>query len=514
MSSVGIQLPHIVGNYLTPDKSIAGGGPTKFTNKKITHDKVKVDLTSAPPINHHLGNGAKEPKSKSHNHPIRNNGRQKANSLPSTRGAKGVSTRPINSAPHTQKTTNGSDGKQATRRHFPKINAFTEENVRGLSTAQLALRGMTNGKHWASSIADQQEAHRFLRASGSNDKLVLRKQKPEKSHLEETQSEGASEKQKHSRTKTDHEQTDKQDTNRIKHVYKLDMSKVSSKIDTGQSVKKPGTPRSSSSCSEQKQWKRVKTTLATRRLAWKKFRRKTKNPARIFSQKNAQTEKQLQSVYNNNTYRTQRQTRVLNKVEEVQYKKVQDFNRESTQREFLRTNSILAQRKHLKLLRDRFDAEQVKRFKNQYVSWKGVENDRLDKGSEAYGLPDNIYLDRYSKEIQPVTAKTYPKKTFKAMASRVRNIQKFRLILDPKSTYEPEKVLKVSNKLLIEGIDTVQLPETDNKKKHKKPTKVRAVIGSAKRVIMEKHDIDAISELSEGEWDDLSSLDLSDSEAN
>ncbi|XP_071947651.1 uncharacterized protein [Antedon mediterranea] len=485
--------------------AISGGGQLKFSNnKKTVRSKPQMDLTSAPPINL-PGNASKQPKSRQHrNHQVRTS---KSDSFPTT-NKHGISTRPNNSAPETRKTAANIPKENEKRENFPKMNTFVQENVYGLTTAQLAFRDMPNGKNWARQLAGLQQSNKYLRAEGSKDKLILRKHKPEKSNLKiipQTQT-----------PETDHGQKiDKYEAH--KTFPKLDVSKITAKTDSGQTVKKTLNESTETSRSTVRTYdhllrKRVRTRLAARRLAWTTFRRKNKHKAQILSQNNVKTEKQLNGVYANNNYKMQRQARVLKKVEDVQYNKVQDINEEITKREMMRNHSILAQREHLKLLRDKFDAEQVKRFKNQYVSWKSVETDRLARSSEAYGLPENIYVDRYSKELQPVAAKIPAKKTFKLMATRVRNIQRFRLILNPKTTSDPDKVLKVSDKLLVEGIDTVQLPSTDgDQQKRKKPIKIRAVIGSAKRLIS-SNTIDAINELSEGEWDDLSSLDISDTE--
>ena len=120
-------------------------------------------------------------------------------------------------------------------------------------------------------------------------------------------------------------------------------------------------------------------------------------------------------------------------------------------------------------MRDRFDEEQVRRFRHQYVSWKSVEEDRLNHSSEKYGLPDFIYEDRYEKTLKKIpeaaaTASSSKKspRTFKKYAAWVRNIQVFEKLLNPKVGLNMEEAFKTKNKTIVEGIDTVKL-DSDGK---------------------------------------------------
>ena len=111
-------------------------------------------------------------------------------------------------------------------------------------------------------------------------------------------------------------------------------------------------------------------------------------------------------------------------------------------------------------VRDSFDADQVKRFKRQYVSWKSVETERLKGTRETYGLPDNIYDDRYDRTLKEVTTKGVKgkKKTFKQYASWVKNIKRFESMLNPSILGNPEN-MKTQMPAIVEGIDTVQLTQ-------------------------------------------------------
>ena len=108
-------------------------------------------------------------------------------------------------------------------------------------------------------------------------------------------------------------------------------------------------------------------------------------------------------------------------------------------------------------VRDNFDAEQVKRFKRQYVSWKSVETERLKGSREIYGLPDNIYDDRYDRTLKVVPFKKKgEKKTFNQYATWVKNIKRFENMLNPSIRGNPE-VMKSQAPAIVEGIDTVEL---------------------------------------------------------
>ena len=111
-------------------------------------------------------------------------------------------------------------------------------------------------------------------------------------------------------------------------------------------------------------------------------------------------------------------------------------------------------------VRDSFDADQVKRFKRQYVSWKSVETERLKGTRETYGLPDNIYDDRYDRTLKEVTTKGVKgkKKKFKQYASWVKNIKRFESMLNPSILGNPEN-MKTQMPAIVEGIDTVQLTQ-------------------------------------------------------
>ncbi|XP_038070675.1 uncharacterized protein LOC119739718 isoform X2 [Patiria miniata] len=253
------------------------------------------------------------------------------------------------------------------------------------------------------------------------------------------------------------------------------------------------------------------TTLRSKPQATQKKR--FRKPV-IITRKSVVKQKTLQSVYGNKTYKYQRQVRVLQKMEQIQRKEVEEYNRELKEKEKQRMDSIVRQRMALKVVRDKFDEEQVRRFRRQYVSWKSVEEDRLNRTSETYGLPDFIYDDRYEKTLKtpPASSKKAPKK-FQKYATWVRNIKVFERLLNPKIGGNLEEVFKTNTKTIVEGIDTVKLDNDDSSPA--KEVNVKRLIGSAKKLLTVTATMDDISEVSSYQEDELSdddSLDLSDDE--
>ncbi|XP_071492440.1 uncharacterized protein [Diadema antillarum] len=256
----------------------------------------------------------------------------------------------------------------------------------------------------------------------------------------------------------------------------------------------------------------------------------------IITKKTLARQKFYNSVYNNQRFKLQRQVIFLKKVENAQEKIHDDRVRQAQELERRKSESIVKQYQALKHIRDRFDEEQVKRFSRQYVSWRSVETDRLKRNSVAYGLPDNIYEDRYDKTLKELpTIKKAPQqnsgdKKFSRFARWVKNIKKFELILKPNTGAGLEDSLLQSTKgALVEGKDIVELHESsEDGGGRTKQVKVRNVLGSARRLLKATQDMDAISEVSDEasederenarlgindfniDDDDLSSLDLSD----
>ena len=102
----------------------------------------------------------------------------------------------------------------------------------------------------------------------------------------------------------------------------------------------------------------------------------------------------------------------------------------------------------------------MKRFTRQYVSWKSVETERLTKTRTIYGLPDNIYDDRYDRTLKDVASEKKvkgKKKEFKQYATWIKNIKRFESMLNPDLVGNPENNNKNQMPAIVEGIDTVQL---------------------------------------------------------
>ncbi|XP_071792814.1 uncharacterized protein [Asterias amurensis] len=261
------------------------------------------------------------------------------------------------------------------------------------------------------------------------------------------------------------------------------------------------------------------TTQQSRVKPGKPVKKKRIRRPVIITRKSVIKQKSLQSVYGNKTVKYQRQIRVLKKMEQVQRKEIEEFNQELKDKQNQRMASVVRQRMALKRARDRFDEEQVRRFRNQYVSWRSVEEKRLNTSSEIYGLPDFIYEDRYEKTLKKIpeseeatSSKKTPKK-FQKYATWVRNLKVFESMLNPKVRGNVEGLFQAKKvKTIVEGIDTVKLDDNGGSARKKK-VNVKRLIGSAKKLLaVAENNMDDISEVSSyvSSDDDDSSLDLSD----
>lgn len=187
----------------------------------------------------------------------------------------------------------------------------------------------------------------------------------------------------------------------------------------------------------------------------------------VITKKTLSHEKSLKSVYRNKSFKLQRHVSFLKQISQAQKEKMEEDNKISEERDRRRIESLRRQRRELKYIRDRFDEEQVKRFGRQYVSWKSVESDRLNRRSEEYGLPDNIYDDRYDKTLKDLSQKAKinrKPKSFHQFATWMKNIKRFENLLNPQMSANLEKQLAKQNKSIVEGIDTVELAGLSNGK--------------------------------------------------
>ncbi|KAJ8026108.1 hypothetical protein HOLleu_33854 [Holothuria leucospilota] len=259
--------------------------------------------------------------------------------------------------------------------------------------------------------------------------------------------------------------------------------------------------------------KRIMTSQSAKTIKEMKKPKLRRRPV-VITKKTLSHEKSLQSVYGNRSFKLQRHVSFLKQLTEAQKEKMEEENKMEEERARQRTESWKRQRMELKKIRDRFDEEQVKRFGRQYVSWKSVETDRLNRKSEEYGLPDNIYDDRYDKTLKENSSKfrtNRKPKSFHQFATWMKNIKRFENLLNPKLGTNLEKQLQNQSKTIVEGIDTVELAAKGNDlTRPTKNIKVDRVIGSAKR-ILHSQEMDAISEVSSLEEleDNLKTIDIS-----
>ncbi|XP_071828076.1 uncharacterized protein [Apostichopus japonicus] len=245
----------------------------------------------------------------------------------------------------------------------------------------------------------------------------------------------------------------------------------------------------------------ILTSQSAKTMKEIKKKPKLRRRAVVITKKTLSHEKSLKSVYGNRSFKLQRHVTFLKHITQAQKDRMEEENQMSEEKSRARIESLRRQRRELKEIRDRFDEEQVTRFRRQYVSWKSVEADRLNRNSEEYGLPDNIYDDRYDKTLKELSQKsTVNRKTrpFRQVATWMKNIKRFERLLNPQMSVNLENQLAKQNKALVEGIDIVELANgipNDVTQSSTKQVKVDRVIGSARR-ILQSQEMDAISEVS------------------
>ncbi|XP_066277111.1 uncharacterized protein [Branchiostoma lanceolatum] len=210
----------------------------------------------------------------------------------------------------------------------------------------------------------------------------------------------------------------------------------------------------------------------------------------ILTHREVQTYTKLKSVYLNDTWQKQRRNFILQKLEDIQLEEVKRYAKDVQQRKKRLMETIETQKKQLADVRQKYEDEQLQRFRSQYVTWKSVETEKLTR--HIYGLPEDLNKDMVPKTKLRRKSKP-PKKRWRQAAQRAINVKKFASILKPTGTRPVE--LKDP---LMDGIDTVLL-ETDSSPDAKPKKKmVKSVLQEAKNIIHEADDtnIDTFSEVS------------------
>ncbi|XP_078669868.1 uncharacterized protein LOC144910535 isoform X2 [Branchiostoma floridae x Branchiostoma belcheri] len=209
----------------------------------------------------------------------------------------------------------------------------------------------------------------------------------------------------------------------------------------------------------------------------------------ILTPREVQTYTKLKSVYLNDTWQKQRRNFILQKLEDIQLEEVKRYARDVHQRKKRLLETIETQKKQLADVRQKYENEQLQRFRSQYVTWKSVETEKLTR--HIYGLPEDLNKDMVPKTNLKRKSKP-PKKRWRQAAQRAVNVKKFASILKPTGTRPVE--LKDP---LMDGIDTVLL-DTDLSSAKPKKKMVKSVLQEAKNIIHEADDtnIDTFSEVS------------------
>ena len=149
--------------------------------------------------------------------------------------------------------------------------------------------------------------------------------------------------------------------------------------------------------------------------------------------------------------RQHRETRFLERLEEVQFEKWKHDHHEYTERKKKAQLSRARQAQQLTRVRSRFSEEQVRRFNNQYVTGKILEHEWQTR--EIYGLPDDLHADPQTV-VKPRAKIKKPARAFDPTEKRLKNKKRFQKLFhahrgprwDPRAT-TPK----------MEGIDTIVL---------------------------------------------------------
>lgn len=165
----------------------------------------------------------------------------------------------------------------------------------------------------------------------------------------------------------------------------------------------------------------------------------------------------LRSVYGGEVDKSKnvRQQMFYKKIEQVQLEKWKLEHEEYKKRKQRERMSKERQIRQLKRVRERFEVEQARRFRNQFVTGKILEHEW--QTSQVYGLPDEVHTDpQYAVKLKSKTKK--PKPQFDRRKKFEVNKKKYKKLFQVNRGPSWDPRCKTPK---MEGIDTIVLEETD-----------------------------------------------------
>ncbi|ESO82899.1 hypothetical protein LOTGIDRAFT_155941 [Lottia gigantea] len=160
----------------------------------------------------------------------------------------------------------------------------------------------------------------------------------------------------------------------------------------------------------------------------------------------------IHAAYNNDNTHKRRRNQVLNKMTKAQLELIKEHNELVKKREKQREESKRRQQKQLAYVRKKFEREQCRRFRTQYVTHRIVEHEVMNR--DDYGLPEKLGEDG---DIKVNSSAKHKRKQLKPIDKisekelRKRNEKKYEKMFNRPSILEKVPAM--------EGIDTVVIIE-------------------------------------------------------
>ncbi|XP_050396838.1 uncharacterized protein LOC126815312 [Patella vulgata] len=198
----------------------------------------------------------------------------------------------------------------------------------------------------------------------------------------------------------------------------------------------------------------------------------------ILTRREAKAYINMHTAYNNADTKKQRKAKLIDRLSEAQLAYIKQHNEMLKLKEKQKQESKIRQQKQLSYLRRKFEKDQWRRFRSQYVTNKIVEHELMNRNE--YGLPQELDEDvQYGAKLK--RKKQKPIKNVNKDELRKRNAKKYEkmfIAYNNSSAYKCEKVPK------MEGIDTIVVSEKDkNGQMVEKKKMVSDVIKEAEREI-------------------------------
>lgn len=130
----------------------------------------------------------------------------------------------------------------------------------------------------------------------------------------------------------------------------------------------------------------------------------------------------IKKTYNSDKVRKNRINQFFNKLVTLQLEAWKRNHMNYTDQQYKKMESKFRQQLQLKEVREKFNQDQVRRFKNQYVTGKVLEHEWSTR--HLYGLPEDINADPQRRaNVKPHLKK--PKETFSFKEHHEKNINRF-----------------------------------------------------------------------------------------